>query len=169
MAAFRTPDDLFSGFVFEASLRQSRCTGIAAALFLGTCLTSCFNYSNEGPWKHTWLGVYIQANSISQKMIYLIILLPFTYGHGPFVTEWASSHFQGGGPPDLGVELEKIFGNRTCFGHTKSKAAKFVRKKVQLALADDFSQLSTPLPSKLLRITSAFSFPVSSPHIAAAT
>ena len=62
-------------------------------------------------------------------MIYLIILLPFTYGHGPFVTEWASSHFQGGGPPDLGVELEKIFRNRTCFGHTKSKAAKFVRKK----------------------------------------
>ena len=42
-------------------------------------------------------------------------------------------------------------------------------KKVQLALADDFPQLSTPLPSKLLRITSAFSFPVSSPHIAAAT
>ena len=34
--------------------------------------------------------------------------LPFTYGHGPFVTERASSHSQGGGPPDLGVELEKI-------------------------------------------------------------
>lgn len=148
LAALRSPDDLFSGFVFEASLRQSRCTGIAVALFFFAHVWQVLS-TFKGPWKHTWLGVHTSQfdKSVNEIYIYTPILLLFTYGHGPFVTERASSHFQGGGPPDLGVEL---FGIKTWFGHTKSKQKLLnLSEKNQVALAEDFSELSTHLPSKL--------------------
>ena len=53
------------------------------------------------------------------------------------------------GAPQTWVWNWRRFRNRTCFGHTKSRAAKFIRKKFNLIwLMTSFSELSTHLPWK---------------------